>query len=179
MHDQPVKMSLVLWNQSFVFWNMWLLYNLCLIEFLNLSCYSLFWVSILNWIHLWLCFRFMNFWVSGMRPFSPNHFPPLRACCILNVGITPSFPDAPILLALVEILHITKLHVVTASVQFSVCDIFTWVHAHGYGSCLWDHSLSVPMGGSSDELDGRMYVLWNFHLENELAYHLYPPVLEN
>ena len=34
-------------------------------------------------------------------------------------------PDAPILLALVEILHITKLHVVTASMQFSVCDIFT------------------------------------------------------
>ena len=51
-------------------------------------------------------------------------------------------PRRPILLALVEVLHMTKLHVVTASVQFSMCDIFTGVHAHGYGSCLWDYSFS-------------------------------------
>lgn len=56
-------------------------------------------------------------------------------------------PRGSILPALVEILHITKLHVVTASVQFSVCDIFTWVHAHGYGSCLWDYSFSGLVGG--------------------------------
>lgn len=118
----------------------------------------------------------MNFSVSGMHPLPPNHFCPFRACRVLNVCITSFFPDAPILLALVEILHITKLHVVTASVQFSVCDIFTWVHAHGYGSCLWDYRVSVPVGGSlTYELDGRMYVLsFFFNLENECTFHLYP-----
>lgn len=144
----------------------------------------------LNWICLCihLGFHFMNFYVSGMYPLSPNHSRPWRACCILNVCITPFSPDAPILPALVEILHITKLHVVTASVQFSVCDIFTWVHAHGYGSCLWEYSFSVPVGGSPTyELDGRMYVLWDlfflflffFFLERECASHLCPPTLEN
>lgn len=59
-----------------------------------------------------------------MHPSFPNHFPPLRACCILNVCIIPFFPDAPILLALVEILHITKLHVPRPQCNL-VCVIFS------------------------------------------------------
>lgn len=100
-------------------------------------------------------------------------FLPLAACCFLNVHITPFFPDAPILLALVEILHITKLHVVTASVQFSVCDIFTWVHAHGMALACWDYSFSVLVGGSpTDELDGRVCALYYFDLESGHVVHL-------
>lgn len=80
---------------SLAFWNMWLLYSHCLIEFLNLNYYSQSWVSILlNWIHLWWSCHFVNFWESGMHPLSPDHFPP-RACCVLNVCIAPFLPDAP------------------------------------------------------------------------------------
>lgn len=33
------------------------------------------------------------------------------------------------------------------------------MHAHGYGSCLWDYSFSGLVGGPSDQFDGRMRVL--------------------
>lgn len=75
-------------------------------------------------MRLWLGFHFMKFWVSGMHPSFPNHFPPLRACCVKNICIIPFFPDAPILLALVEILHITKLHVSRPQCNL-VCVIFS------------------------------------------------------
>lgn len=61
----------------------------------------------------------------------------------------------------------TKLHVVTASVQFSVCDIFTRVHAHGYGACLWNCSNCLLVGGKpACELGGRMCVPKIIYLES-------------
>lgn len=86
-----------------------------------------------------------------MRPLPANHVPALRACRALRLHHALP-PRRPVLLALVGVLHMTKLHVVTASVQFSVCDIFTGVHAHGYGSCLWDYGFSGPAGGGALEI---------------------------
>lgn len=113
---------------------MWCLYDHCLAEFLNviiliLSMYS-------KWDALAIRFVFCEFLSCWHASLSPDHFPPCSSMLSPECVHRTLFPDALILLALVEILHITKLHVVTASMQFSVCDIFTWVHAHGYGSCL-------------------------------------------
>lgn len=80
---------------------------------------------------------------------------PYVACSFVPECTRPFFPEAPILLALVGILHITKLHVVRASVQFSVCDIFTWVHAHGYGCGL--KLLQVVFSSGEELVNGEAY----------------------
>lgn len=165
-------------SSSFAFWNMWLLDNHCLIEFLNLSYFSPFWMSILlNRIHLWLGFHFMNFWVSGMHPLPLNHFPPLRACCVLNVCITPFFPDAPFCLLWWR--YCTLLSCMLSRPQ---CNLVCVIFSH---ECM--HTGRALACGIT-AFQGRWVGVLVMNLMGECVYceifgehasHLHPPVLQN
>lgn len=123
-------------------------------------CSIKFWIHVLpNWVHLWFSFEFSfhKIWVSGMHPWSPNHFPPLAACCLLNVYITPFSPMLPFCLLWWR--YCTLLSCMLSRPQCNlVCVIFSHECMH---TCMalacWDYSFSVLEGGNPvDESRVRM-----------------------